>query len=81
MGPVPCEDTIQLLPDVGPGGVAFDHTVVDRPALLALAPGDNLDLDPVLLDIDARGQEQAAFRDDTDAVASTSTSTVPTISG
>src|ERR687891_302494 len=67
--PVPDEDTIQLRPDLGPSGVALNDPVVDRPALLASAPGHHLDLDPVLLDIDARGQEQARLGHDADAVA------------
>src|SRR5918996_884005 len=66
--PVPDEDTIQLRPDLGPSGIALDHVVVDRPALLASAPGDHLDLDPVLLHVDPGGNEEARVGHHTDAV-------------
>jgi hypothetical protein len=67
--PVPGQHRVQPRPHLGSRCVALDHPVVDRPALLAAAPGDHLDLDAIFLNIDPGGQEQAGLGHNTDAVA------------
>ncbi len=48
------------------GRAAVQHVVVDDPAALRLrapAPAEDLDLEAVVLHVDARGEDQAAWRD------------------
>src|SRR5579885_2290475 len=58
----------QLLPNLRPRGVALEHAVIDRPRFLAAPPRDNLDFDPILLNIRARREEQPAMRHAADLV-------------
>ncbi|HZC13724.1 MAG TPA: terminase gpA endonuclease subunit, partial [Thermoleophilaceae bacterium] len=55
--PLALQELVELGPDGGLAGVALEDVVVDRPRLLVAAPADDLDLDPVLLDVHAGGQE------------------------
>ena len=47
-------------------GSAIDDDVIDEPAFEAAAPGPDVDLDAVLLNVGAGGQEQPARRDRAD---------------
>jgi len=61
--PAPSEQTSEFVPGLRPLGSPFDHDMVDEPALEAAAPGPDRDLDAVLLDVGAGGEEQPAVRD------------------
>src|SRR5690606_3475869 len=50
----------QLVPSIMPIRPALYTHVIDEPALKPSAPGPDIDLDAVLLDIRARRQEQPA---------------------
>src|SRR6202043_4208646 len=67
MRPGPPEQAGQFAPARLALRTAGDHNVVDEPAGQAAAPGPDRDLDAVLLDVRAGGQEQAAARHRADA--------------
>src|ERR1700720_2931689 len=67
MRPGPPEQARQFAPARLALRTASDHNVVGEPAGQAAAPGPDRDLDPVLLDVRAGGQEQAAARHRADA--------------
>ena len=52
----------QLFPDIGGAvdGVAVDFAPPDEPAFFAAAPGADDDGEPVVLDVDAHCEQQAA---------------------
>jgi hypothetical protein len=62
MRPGPVEQRGQLRPRVVPIRPALDHDVIDEPAFEPAPPGPDIDLDPVLLHVGPRGQEQPARR-------------------
>ena len=54
------EDHRQLFPGLGAGGVAGDDDVVEQPGFFARAPGDEGDLEAILLHVDAGGTDWPA---------------------
>ena len=56
------EQQAKLAPGLGVLGSAFDHDVIDEPALETSPPAPNVDFDAVFLDVGARRQEQRAAR-------------------
>src|ERR1019366_832219 len=70
-----CEGFVQqagkFLPHCRARGVAFEHPIIDGPRFLSTAPGGNLDLDAVLLDVRARREEQTAAWDQSDLIVLT----------
>src|ERR1035438_75996 len=67
-----CEGFVQqageFLPHCRARGIAFEHPIIDGPRFLSTAPGGNLDLDAVLLDVRARREEQTAAWDQSDLI-------------
>ena len=51
----------ELPPDLRLARLAHQHPVVDQPAGLAVPPGPNADLDPVLLHVGPGGQQEPSF--------------------
>ena len=57
------EIVVEGFPHFGPGRVAPDRAVFDRPALFVAAPSDDLVFEPVVLGVDAGGEQHDAGRE------------------
>jgi hypothetical protein len=66
MQPGASEDDAEPIPSLCLLGSAFDDDVINEPAFETSPPGPDVNLDAILLNVGACGQEQAASGDGAD---------------
>ena len=52
----------KLIPNIEQSGRAVNDVMIDRPGFVVDSPSDNLDLDAIVLHVDAGGQNENAVR-------------------